>query len=210
KIIEPHRRTEVWVAPDAEVLQFYWYALRWVLDNRAAVWSRVTRLLSDDPGRTDPMPTIVSFHGARRGLGTTALAYGTGAELARSGGRTVAVIDLQGQKNFDAHWSACGFAITTKGVRVQEGARKRRAQGRRTELACHVLEASGNAGWPSGLKIVWPDAADADAVEDLVDALEAEDDLSHVVVAGSDREAGDLASQVMDRLHGRCSAVFYV
>src|SRR5262249_52494824 len=36
KIIEPRRRTEVWVAPDAEVLQFYWYALRWVLDNRAA------------------------------------------------------------------------------------------------------------------------------------------------------------------------------
>src|SRR5262245_7234935 len=211
KILEPPRRTEVWVAPDAEVLQFYWYALRWVLDNRAAVWSRVTRLLSDDPAsRPGAMPTIVSFHGARPGLGTTALAYGTGAELARSGGRTVKVIDLQGQKNFAARWAACGFGTTTERVRAQEGARTLRAQGRRIEFACQVLKPSGSVGWPSGLQVVWPDATDADAIEDLVDALEAEDDVSHIVVAGSDRDAGELASQVIDRLNGRCSAVFYV
>ncbi len=86
KVVEPPRRTEVRLTPDAQVLQLDWYALRWVLDDRAAVWSRVKRMLSDDPaGIADPMPTIVSFHAARPGLGATALAYGTARARALGG-----------------------------------------------------------------------------------------------------------------------------
>jgi predicted acylesterase/phospholipase RssA/CRP-like cAMP-binding protein len=211
EIVEPPRRTEVRIASDTQVLQLYWYALRWVLDDRAAVWSRVKRMLSNDPaGIAVPMPALVSFQAAHPGLGATALAYGTGAELARSGGRTVTVIDLQGQKNFAARWAACGFGIATELVRVQEGPRKRRAEGRRTELACHALEPVGDTGWPPGLKVLWPDPSDADAVEDLVDAMEADEDVSHVVLAGSDCGDHGLATQVLDRLQGRCSAVFHL
>jgi predicted acylesterase/phospholipase RssA/CRP-like cAMP-binding protein len=210
-IVEPPRRTEVRVAREAQVLQLYWYALRWVLDDRAAVWSRVKRILSGDPTDTaPPMPAIVSFHGALPGLGATALAYGTGAELARSGGRTVTVIDLEGQKNYAARWAGCGFGIATEQVLVQEGPRKRRAEGRRTELACHVLQPPQATGWPPGLKVVWPDAGDVAAVEDLVDAMEADENVSHVVLAGSDSTDHALAAEALDRLHGRCTAVFYL
>ena len=211
QVMEPPRRTDVRVAHDTQVLQFYWYALRWVLDDRAAVWSRVKRMISGDPADSGaPMPTIVSFHAALPGLGATALAYGTGAELARSGGRTVTVIDLEGQKNFAARWGPCGFGIAAERVCVQEGPRKRRAEGQRPELAWHALQPGPGVDWPPGLKIVWPDTSDAGAVEDLVDAMEADEAVSHVVLAGSDDDDHGLATQVVDRLHGRCGAVFYL
>jgi len=211
QIVEPPRWTEVLVAPDTQVLQLYWYALRWVLDNRAAVWSRVRRILSGDPaGVEGRMPTLVSFHAARPGLGATALAYGTAAELARSGGRTVKVIDLEGRKNFAARWAACGFGSTPAHVPVQAGPRKRSAQGRPTEIACHALEASGSTGWPPGLEVVWTEADDAAAVEDLVDAMETDEGVSHVVLAGSDDDDRGFAAEVLDLLHGRCGAAFYL
>ena len=208
--VEPPRTTDVRVSHDTQVLQFHWYALRWVLDDRAAVWSRVKRMMSGDPAIALPMPKIVSFEAAHPGLGATALAYGTGAALACPGNRTVKVIDLDGQKNFDARWGACGFEISTKQVAVQEGARKRRADGRRTEITCHTLTPPVAVGWPSVLEVVWPDSSDAAAVEDLVDALEADENVSHVVLAGSHRAATSLATQVFDRLQGSCSAVFYL
>ena len=209
-IVEPPRTTEVRLAPETQVLQFYWYALRWVLDDRATVWERVKRILSGDPAdMTEPMPTIVSFHAARAGLGTTVLACGTGAELARSGGRSVKVIDLQGPENFTARWEARGFAVKDATVPLEVGPRMLRAEGRRTTLDCHVLVPPPDAAWPPGLEIVWPVATDPGAVEDLVDALEMGESVSHVVVAGSDDEGG-LMSQVLDRLHGRCSEVFFV
>jgi len=210
QVVEPARRTDVRVAHDTQVLQLYWYALRWVLDSRAAVWTRVKRLLSGDPAIAVPMPTIVSFEAARPGLGATALAYGTGAELARSGARAVKVIDLDGQRNFDARWAACGFDITTNQVPVREGPRARRTDGRRTDIACRTLAPPGALGWPSSLEVVWPGSSDATAVEDLIDALEADENVSHIVVAGSHRAASGLATQVFDRLQGSCSSVFYL
>ncbi len=210
-IVEPPRTTEVRLAPGTQLLQFYWYALRWVLDDRASVWERVKRIMSGDPADiTAPMPTIVSFHAGRAGLGTTLLAYGTGAELARAGSRSVSVIDLQGPENFTARWKDRGFAVKDAAIPLQVGPRMLRAEGRRTTLDCHVLVPPSDAAWPTGLEIAWPVATDPDAVEDLVDALEMREDVSHVVVAGSGAEPHGLMSQVLDRLHGRCSAVFWV
>jgi predicted acylesterase/phospholipase RssA len=210
EIIEPSRTTEVRLASGSQVLQFYWYALRWVLDDRAAVWKRVKRILSGDPADVAaPMPRIVSFHAARAGLGTTVLACGTGAALAHAGG-TVKVLDLQRLEQFMPRWAARGFALRKATIPVQVGPRMQRAEGRRTALDCQLLVPPPGAAWPPGLEIVWPAATDADAVEDLVDALEMEEGVSHVVLAGSDGAGQGLMSDVLDRLQGRCSAVFYV
>jgi predicted acylesterase/phospholipase RssA/CRP-like cAMP-binding protein len=211
EIVEPPRTTEVRLVPGTQVLQFYWYALRWVLDNRAPVWNRVKRILSGDPsGVTDPMPTIVSFHAARPGLGTSVLACGTGAELATSGERTVEVIDLQGAENFAARWKPCGFTTEDRAVPLQSGPRMLRAEGRPTEIACRVLVPPAAVRWPSRVEVLWPIDPQPGRVEDLVDALEMDAGVSHIVVAGCDPKGHDLVSQVLDRLHGRCAAVFYV
>ena len=206
-IVEPPRTTEVRLTPGTQVLQFYWYALRWVLDDQAAVWERVKQILSGDPdGVRDPLPAIVSFHAARDKLGTTALAYGTGAELARSGKRMVEVIDLQGAENFAARWKACGFTTQDRVVPIQDGPRKRRAEGRRTEFACRVLVPPTALAWDPKLEVLWPVDVGPARVEDLVNALGAKRGVSHIIVAGTD----DVIGEVLDRLHGRCSAVFYV
>jgi predicted acylesterase/phospholipase RssA/CRP-like cAMP-binding protein len=211
RIVEPRRRTAVRVAHDTQVLEFYWYALRWVLDDRAAVWSRVKRILSGDPADTGaPMPRIVSFQAVRPGLGATALAYGTAAELARPEKSTVKVIDLEGRKDFDARWRACGFRIRKDRVPLQVGPRKRRAKGRRTALTCQTLMPPAAVDWPQGLEVVWLRSGDADTVEDLISAIEADENVTHVVLVGSDRETHGLMSQVLDRLQGGCSAVFYL
>jgi predicted acylesterase/phospholipase RssA/CRP-like cAMP-binding protein len=210
-IVEPSRTTAVRLVPGTEVLQLYWHALRWVLDNRAAVWKRVIRMLAgSEAGVRAPMPTVVGFHAARPGLGTSVLACGTGAALARAGARGVHVIDLRGAENFTARWRPCGFTTAEARVPVQCGPRVLRAEGRPTEIACRALVPSRDVAWPPGLRIWWPVVPDADHVEDLLDALEADPEVSHVIVAGRDADGDGLASQVLGRLHGRCRAVFYV
>src|SRR5262249_14723639 len=197
RIVDPVRTTEVRLAPGTQALQFYWYALRWVLDYRAAVWDRVKRMLRGEPtGSTAPIPTIVSFHAARQGLGTTLLACGTAAGLARSGGH-VELIDLQGPDNFAERWKPCGFSTTDRPVPLHAGPTVLRAKGRPTEVHCRVLVPPPGLDWPAKLEILWPADPDPTQAEDLVDALEMDASVSHIVVAGADREAHGLMSQVL-------------
>ncbi|HJQ85712.1 MAG TPA: patatin-like phospholipase family protein [Candidatus Binatia bacterium] len=213
EIVEPPRTTEVRLAPATQVLQLYWYALRWVLDNRTPVWDRAKAILSGGrSGIAAPLPTIVTFQAARPGLGTTVLAYGTAAALASSSRRTVVVLDVQGAENFAAHWQPCGFDADRRPVSLQSGPRQLRATNRTTSLDCQMLVPRPGVPWPADLKVIWPETAAAGHVEDLVDAIEADQDVSHIIVAGRDRpgEGESLMTQVLERLHGRCDAVFYV
>lgn len=206
-IAEPPRRTEVRLAPGSEVIEMYWYALRWLLDNRAAVWTRVKQILSGDAsGCADPMPTIAGFQAASPGLGTTSLAYGTAAALSTASGRTVAVIDLFGAESFPG-WKGYGFTTTESGIDLQSAPRRLRAEGRPTRATFTVLVPPAEFPWPPGLRVMWPPAgADADVLEQLIDAVESDREVSHVVVAGGH----GVLDQVLARLEGRCGAVFHV
>jgi hypothetical protein len=209
-IVEPPRTTEVRLVPQSHVLQLYWYALRWCLDDRAPVWERVKRILSGGRlGVGAPLPTIVTFHAARAGLGTTALALGTGAALASGSGRTVAVIDLQGPENFAARWQARGFTTQDRTIDLETGPRARRAEGRSTQIACRVLVPPSGVAWPLALEIVWPVDRSPTTVEEFIDAVEM-GNVSHIVIAGRDATTSDLMDQVLLRISGRCGAVFYV
>jgi predicted acylesterase/phospholipase RssA len=206
-IAEPPRRTEVRLAPGTEVIEMYWYALRWLLDNRAAVWTRVKQILSGDAsGCADPMPTIVGFQAAGPGLGTTSLAYGTAAALGTASRRTVAVIDLFGADNFP-RWKRYGFTTEERGSDLQSAPRRLRAEGRPTRATFTVLVPPGEFPWPRGLQVMWPSAAgDADVLEQLVDAIETDPTVSHILIAGGD----GVLDQLLARLEGRCRAVFHV
>jgi predicted acylesterase/phospholipase RssA len=174
------------------------------------VWERVKRILSGGRlGVGAPLPTIVTFHAARAGLGTTALALGTGAALASASGRTVAVIDLQGPENFAARWQARGFTTQDRTIDLETGPRARRAEGRSTQIACRVLVPPSGVAWPLALEIVWPVDRSPTTVEEFIDAVEM-GNVSHIVIAGRDATTSDLMDQVLLRISGRCGAVFYV
>ena len=210
-IVEPPRTTAVRLAPNSQVLQFYWYALRWALDDRAPVWMRVKRILSGAPAAlAQRMPTIVSFHGARHGLGTTVLASGTAAALASVDANVVKVVDVLGAKKFDEQWKDRSFNVDDRKVALEDGPRKLRAPDRNTDLAYQVLVPPAAAKWPARLEIVWPTDTQPESTENLIDALEMMDGVSHIIVLGHERKTGELMGQVADRLNGRCNTVFYL
>jgi predicted acylesterase/phospholipase RssA len=209
-VVEPERTTEVRLAPKAQVLQLYWYALRWVLDDRKPVWTRVRSIVSAGRFGIDaPLPTLVTFHAARPGLGTTALACGTGVALANSSRRMVVIVDLQGPENFAARWQARGFTTHDYTVALQTAGRAQRKGEDPMAITCHILVPPADVRWPLALAIVWPLDRSPETVENLVDAVDM-GNVGHVIVAGRDAETSDLMKQVLARLQGRCGAVFYV
>jgi hypothetical protein len=246
EVVEPERTSEVRLAPQTQALQLFWYALRWVLDGRLAVWKRVKQILSGQPA--DRMPAVVSFFGARGGLGTTALAYGTGAALAREG-RTV-IVDLQGSSNFDTRWKKQGFKKKRCRKLVHPGIRAQYlgdlAERNYSWWLCDYFQLEPPAKETSvfqgirELDIVWPappprperslnaaaaekllhdetllevddagpapPADDAGGPEMLLEVMEADLGVRHVIVTGHDA----LTREMNDRLAGRLSTVFYV
>ena len=160
-IVEPPRNSEIRLHPDAEVLEFFWYAMRWVFDDRASIWQRVQMMLTQ--AVTDLAPAeLVSFQGAQRGLGTTTLAYGTGAVLAERG-ESVWVLDLQGPDNYE-DLQELGFTRQTRTLVLRSPVRRQRALNRANMLTYFELrpplpsaDQLSSVSWPTRLKVIWPE-----------------------------------------------------
>jgi predicted acylesterase/phospholipase RssA len=206
-IVEPPRHTSVRLAPATQVFEIPWYALRWLLDDRAAVWVRVKQILSGaTTAEAEEMPRIVVFHAARAGLGTTTLAYGTAAALATTCEDTIAVLDLYGEDNF-VRWKQYGFTAMERDADLQSAPRRLRAEGRPTRATFTALTPPAGFPWPKNLRVVWPaKGTDANVLEQLIDAIQLDEGVSHIVISGGD----DALDAMLARLEGRCDAVFHV
>jgi predicted acylesterase/phospholipase RssA len=208
----PSRPADVRLRPDSLVLEFWWYALRWTLDERAPVWDRVIRVLS---GAVEAVvPQLIAVHGAKPGLDVTGLALGTAAALARDLGGNVWLLDANVTQVGDtattpAFWSARGGDSTLETKAFTSTAHRGRAPDRsKVTISFRKVAEPIDLGEGASVSVAWPTAADADEIERLVEWCQTQPGVRAVVL--STEAASQLACEVAERVDIRSNTVLYV
>lgn len=214
---EPPRMTSVYATPGAEILEFFWYAFRWTMDDRMATWSRIVQqiLVMHHGGR---VPEIIAVQSARRKLGASTLAQGLAATLANKLKESVCILDLLGMERFAEHFEPLGFTAEPLKKCLQPTVRAKRS-GHRTQRVVQYYRLVApqypktELSWPPDVQLIWPDDKELAAnALDLVEILQTEGEFSYVILClQKDAETADKAAkQLAIQLNSRCSTVLYV
>lgn len=217
EIHEAPRATNVCVGFGAELLEFFWYAFRWTLDDRMSTWKRiVTKMMTTRHAAA--VPEIVSVQASRPHLGTSALAQGLAVSLASLVQGKVCIVDLQGAHRFENYFRPRGFGARPVMQPLQAATRAKRSGGR-DKVDVHYFQLvppeSGTSGyhWPPSVEMVWPkDTKSAGDTENLVELLLNRDELRYVIVCmRQDAENADAAARDLAvLLNSRSATVLYV
>ena len=197
KATEPARRTDLYLAPGTQLLEWDWRVFRRVLAGSPGTWLGAVRYAQKGcrPQTRSSVP-IYAVIGDQLGIGVSTVALGLAVALSRrlapaqaaSGPMTVTpviLVDFDGERTWKERWQKLGFQRTD--VAMPQTSDPLTGEARQPVPGTVLLCSHGGCGQcdelPSKIRIAW--TRDLQNTVDLISMATWSDDLQRVVVAGA-------------------------